>query len=290
LQRAGLHREGEALVVSVAESWLRRPLVSGRLEQRGSAASAASAVQTESDLEIAWRHAREAQSRLKSHFSLWTVEALAVSGSPAREILNKASEWQAELVALGCQGSSAMGRFLLGSVSQKVVHEAECSVRICRGTGWKTSAPVRILMGVDGSLGAEEAVKAVAGRSWPLYSEVRLVTVIDPTEHGASTNIENPDDSWIRPVLDSAESQLRAVELNVSSKIEVGDPKHILVASADEWGADCIVLGAGKSPSQFSLGSVSTAVVARGRCSVEVIRARKMMSSHQNESTNPPGG
>ena len=38
-----------------------------------------------------------------------------------------------DLIVVGSHGRSALGRFMLGSVSQKVVTEAHCSVRVARG-------------------------------------------------------------------------------------------------------------------------------------------------------------
>jgi nucleotide-binding universal stress UspA family protein len=69
---------------------------------------------------------------------------------------------------------------------------------------------------------------------------------------------------------------LRAAELIVSSKIEEGDPKRLLIADAEEWGAECIFIGASCAHTPFEkflLGSVAMAVVTRARCSVEVVRA-----------------
>jgi nucleotide-binding universal stress UspA family protein len=275
LHRAGLPREAEALVISVAERWLPRPPVS-RPAEFGAAAGVAAAEAGE-DVDRAYHLASEAKSRLESHFTTWKVEVAAASGSPAREILNRASSWRPDLIVLGCQGRSALGRFLLGSVSQKVLNEAKCSVRICRGTAWKEASPVRIVIGLDGSASSKEAVKSVANRAWPIGSEVRLVTVIDPSKSITKEGSSPPawQDSWVGPFIDNAEQRLRAVELNVSTKVEVGDPKTVLVADANEWGADCIVMGAAASPSASTLGGVSTAVVTRAHCSVEIIRPSK---------------
>jgi nucleotide-binding universal stress UspA family protein len=53
-----------------------------------------------------------------------------------------------------------------------------------------------------------------------------------------------------------------------------GDPKHVLLDEAEQWGADCLFVGArGLSRiERFLLGSVSAAVAARAQCSVEVVR------------------
>jgi nucleotide-binding universal stress UspA family protein len=70
---------------------------------------------------------------------------------------------------------------------------------------------------------------------------------------------------------------LQAAELIVSSKVEQGDPKQLIVANAEEWGAECIFIGASqgyRALEQLLLGSVATAVVSRAHCSVEVVRDR----------------
>jgi nucleotide-binding universal stress UspA family protein len=61
----------------------------------------------------------------------------------------------------------------------------------------------------------------------------------------------------------------------VSSVVDDGPPKQVLVRLAEEFGADCIFTGATGYTSRFErflLGSVSAAVAARAHCSVEVVR------------------
>ena len=50
--------------------------------------------------------------------------------------------------------------------------------------------------------------------------------------------------------------------------------KSLLLEEAERWGADCIFVGARglNRLERLLLGSVSTAVAARARCSVEVVR------------------
>jgi nucleotide-binding universal stress UspA family protein len=60
----------------------------------------------------------------------------------------------------------------------------------------------------------------------------------------------------------------------VSSLVEEEDATRLLVREAEQWGADSIFVGArglGRL-GRLLLGSVSTAVVARAHCTVEVIR------------------
>jgi nucleotide-binding universal stress UspA family protein len=65
--------------------------------------------------------------------------------------------------------------------------------------------------------------------------------------------------------------------LDASSAVTEGDPKRVLVEEARRWGADCIFVGSAgfsKRFERFLLGSVSSAVVTREHCSVEVVRKK----------------
>jgi nucleotide-binding universal stress UspA family protein len=178
-----------------------------------------------------------------------------------------------------------MGRFVLGSVSQTILTEARCSVRVGRRPRQTDSAPLHLLIGVDGSPGAAAAVQAVAARAWPVGSAVRLVTALDarlcttvafmhlPGETGTEAREEDAS-AWLSKTVDTIAAPLRTRGLTVSSIITEGDPKHVLLDEAEHWGADCIFVGArGHSRvERFLLGSVSAAVAARAHCSVEVVR------------------
>ena len=291
LRRAGLPREAQAIILSVFEQWLPHAghnnlsaLTSGASRSNGVTPLQTAGTGAEKITETR-ALALDAKLRLQAHFPDWDIKAEESSGSPAREILNRAADWGPDLIAVGSQGCSGLGRFLLGSVSQKVANEARCSVRVARGTAWKEGAPVRILLALDGSPGSDAAVEAVRWRMWPPETEVRITTVIDPsngsilTQLGSSAGggVTSTAHAWVQEFIDSAAKKLRGAELIVSSKVEEGDPKSLIIANAEEWGAECIFVGASYAHSSIErllLGSVATAVVSRAHCSVEIVRGR----------------
>lgn len=59
------------------------------------------------------------------------IRTSTVLGSPDQAIVNKAAEWEADLVIVGSHGRGFWGR-LLGSVSDGVVHHSPCSVLVVR--------------------------------------------------------------------------------------------------------------------------------------------------------------
>jgi nucleotide-binding universal stress UspA family protein len=149
---------------------------------------------------------------------------------------------------------------------------------------------MKILLAVDGSECSQAAVSVVAERPWPQDSEVKILSAVEPP-------IMPTSETWVMP--DSYYSQLEkalqeiannaithAVErlqksdgakLVVTAETKNGKARDVILAEAEHWGADLIVLGShGYSGWQrLWLGSVSNAVAVHAPCSVEIVRQRE---------------
>lgn len=62
------------------------------------------------------------------------IETVSRQGDPAAVLADVAEEQGAQLIVLGDRGLTAVKRFLLGSVSNKLAHHAPCNVLIVRGS------------------------------------------------------------------------------------------------------------------------------------------------------------
>ncbi|HSE20063.1 MAG TPA: universal stress protein [Pyrinomonadaceae bacterium] len=292
LKRAGLPESAEAHILSIAEVWLPPPSSSETAEPAEEVRVPDELkrvyARTSAAVEAARASAERARERLKANFPGWHVQAESGSGSPAWELVWKADELKPDLIVVGSHGRTALGRFVLGSVSQRVLTEASCSVRIARGRVEESDSPVRIMIGIDGSPGSKAAVQAVATRYWPPRSEVTLVVVDDPFIPGFVGDLIPPlaetieednkaELAWVEKIAAQSEALLQGVDIKVMRMLKLGDPKRELPKAAEEWGADCIFVGStgfSNRVERFVLGSVSASIAARAHCSVEVVRSR----------------
>jgi len=240
-------------------------------------------------LEEAEELAKRISGRIRSLFPRWNVDSQGEADSPAWALLRKADVWKPDLIVMGARGHSVFGgRLILGSMSQRVLYEAHCSVRIGRGPYKNPNKPVRLLIGVDSSADSNAAVEAVCNRHWPTGTEVGLLVVVDtvmpltsdPSQPSTMKWIEVADESnWsqVREIFEPAAQRIRSAGLHAEVLIRRGNPADEILEEAHTWGADCIFLGAkgARGIDRLLLGSVSSAVSSRAHCSVEVVRPKK---------------
>ncbi len=269
LRRAGLPTAVEAVVAMIAGVFLPPPDDEVADEEIISSPAASmvrpSQLRATKAVESALEKAEQAAVRVKSEFPGWSVRAEAEGGQPAWELVSMANHFDINLVTIGSHSHlSAGGRLILGSVSQRVLYEAPCSVRVARCVERPSDGPIRIVVGFNGSADAEAALNSVTLRSWPPGTEARVISV----------------GNRVGPILDNAEERLRVAGLNAGKVSRDGDPATVLIEEAENWRADSIFVGTRNEHGFQHLlhGSVSAAVAARAPCSVEVVRARKSIA------------
>jgi nucleotide-binding universal stress UspA family protein len=270
LMRAGLPSASEAVVFTVTYIILPPPddLPPGedepvfripRVERHAKA-------RAEKGVNEARALAERATKRVKSAFPDWDVRPEVCCDSPAWAIIKMAYRDNPGLIIIGSNKHSVVGgRLILGSVSQRVLYEAQCSVRVARCSDQRRKGPVRIIVGFNGSPHSELAVDAVMSRAWPKGTEARIVTTLD-----AQMPI-SPDE----PI-----ERLRAAGLLASGVAREGDPTHVLIEESEKWDADSIFVGTRDIHGFQHLlhGNISAAVAARASCSVEVVRSNRNVS------------
>lgn len=244
--------------------------------------------------------ARRCAEQLRARFPGWTVRTTASLLDPGLGLVEKAVEWKADLIVVGSHGRTALGRLLLGSVSQRVLHHAPCPVRITRPRIRVKQGPPRIMVAVDGGEDADRAVAAVRDRAWPRGTEIRVVGIlgqaVDPGVMLADGGVLLADRLMthrrdaLEKKLGEAAGRLTRPGLKVSFTLASGEPREELVQLAGIWKADCVFLGCHGAGAleRILLGSVSSAVATHAPCTIEIVRRRtKAASSQAREASRP---
>jgi nucleotide-binding universal stress UspA family protein len=154
---------------------------------------------------------------------------------------------------------------------------------------------MRILLAVDGSPFSEDAISEVARRPWPPASEVKVVTafqvplIATPDVWSISQEylpaLEQLAREQSQSIVDAAVARLTSLldkAISVEGEVLIGVAREAILERAESWHADLIVMGSHGYGAWrgFLLGSVSQAVIANARCSVEIVHRRE---NHEDE-------
>jgi nucleotide-binding universal stress UspA family protein len=251
-------KQPRVIALHVLDSaWLRLPFRTKLEVQRVKARSARVLKQTKQQL---------ASLNLKG-------TAREEQGAVAQTILKRAPKRDGLLVT-GSKGLNALDRFLLGSVSTKLIQYATCPVLVVKGE----AVPLRrIILGVDRSEASAKALEFVLAKLRPAGSHRNggrkpiHVSVV----HVMPFKYPGWQEVGIRRGLVEQDVQ-KLIDAGFTSQpvCVVGNPADEILDVAATQHADLILLGAkGLSGiDRFLLGSVSTRVVQHAKCAVLVVR------------------
>jgi nucleotide-binding universal stress UspA family protein len=205
-------------------------------------------------LQIAQREA-ELRAALEEHAAALGgahgVELFVEKGVPYAEICRRAEAWNADRIVVGSHGRGGIARVLLGSVAERVVRHAHCSVHVARPT--ENSGVVLAATDLsDPSLpavkaGAEEARRRGArlvvvsaidwwGGAWTsaVGTPFGMATAMPPAE--LQNEVRASLDTMLRRALETfgAEGETRVLE---------GSAAAAIVQAAEDLGAELVIVG-----------------------------------------------
>lgn len=202
------------------------------------------------------------------------VSRKVCEGDPARTIAEYAGEGNFDLIVMPTHGYGPFRRFLLGSVTAKVLHDATCPV----WTGPHMEAIPshealrfrKILCAV--SLEAESYDVLGWGRclAREFDTELHVVHVIAPSERRAGGWSFDPD--WRADVARRARASIDELQSQLHSwgevSIEIGEPADAICESACRLGADLVVIGRGRAGLISRLRTHAYSIVRESPCPV----------------------
>jgi len=212
-------------------------------------------------------------------------ESLIERGHPVEVITRLAAEREMDLIVIGSRGLSGVEAFLIGSVSEGVLHHAHCPVLIVRGVHAPQRAPEwkRLLLASDGSKGACQATAAALEIAEKFAASLEVLNVTDTPlfSYGLSPYLPADNEtastgaaSLLAKITEEVGADATATGVHRSFHQETGYPAEIIVGFADRTDASLIVIGS-RGLGTFKslvLGSVSNRVARHSHRSVLVTR------------------
>ncbi len=187
-----------------------------------------------------------------------------------------------ELIVMGTQGRTGLKRILLGSVAEKVIRHAPCSVLAVRGKNG-TSAFHHVLCPIDFSESSRAALERAGKLADPSGLGITLLHVLDlPVRFSGEPNVggflEDLDRNAARMLADWAADLRTHVSVPVVTRTRIGSPGAQALAVLEEDPTfDLAVVGShGRTGLRRAvLGSVAERIVRHAPCPVLVARNRE---------------
>ena len=212
---------------------------------------------------------RDLNAFLASEWEGIDVRRVVVEGDAAREIVAYAHTEGVGLIIMPTHGFGPFRRFILGSNTAKVLHDADCPVwtGVHLEEAPVSMGPVRtILCAVD--LGPQSA----AALEWA-SSMARELAATLTLLHVASCPSASPEAAGRSSVLEAATEELARLKASVSApadlRVEAGEACRAICGAALHLGASLLVIGRGSAAGVFGrLRTNSYAIIRQSPCPV----------------------
>ena len=210
-----------------------------------------------------------------------------LEGDAAEAIITEADRQPGTLIVMATHGRSGLGRWLLGSVTDKVVRHANHPTLVIRAREDADGTPAvigEVILPLDGSLTAEAAVPHAVEMSKMLGVGISLVRAVSPAAHADAFAEYMPDGyaQMVEEAREDAEKYLDGVATRirdqgisaVRTEASIGNAASTIVDLTQAADDPLVVMAThGRSGvGRWVLGSVTDRVVRHGYGPVLVVR------------------
>ncbi|MEO8051443.1 MAG: universal stress protein [Acidobacteriota bacterium] len=195
--------------------------------------------------------AREEMSKfLAEDLKHLDVKREVVQGDPALQIVAAARQAASDLIMLPSHGLSVFRRFILGSITAKVLHDAECpvwtGVHMENAPALEVIAFRKVLCAVDLSAQSERALGWAAGFAKEHSAELLVAHVVPAAEAGPAKYL---DQRFVAEMAPHVREELNVLlkKLNIEARTIVvgGDPAKAVSEIVQSEKVDQLVIGRG---------------------------------------------
>lgn len=208
------------------------------------------------------------------------VSGRLLSGTPWVEIVDQLEKEAFDLCVIGTHGRTGLARIFLGSVAEKVIRHAPCSVLVVR-PDTEVDRFSHVLVPIDFSEGARAALERAAQLVDPAGTITVLHVIEVPVAYSGEITIpdlaRNLDKRATAALEEEAARLARETPATVRIRSRIGYPGAQTLAALDaDSSIDLVVMGShGRTGiARVLLGSVAEKVVRHARCPVLIARKR----------------
>lgn len=202
-----------------------------------------------------------------------SVDRLLLEGDPAAKIVKTAHELGVSLVVMPTHGYGTFRRFILGSVTAKVLHDADCPV----WTGIHMEAArvddvhlARIAVGVDLRSHSERTLMWARRFAGEVGAEVALLHAM-PSLEGQPGDYFDPD--WRKQLEAAAREEITGLMKRLGWEAPLltdsGEAAGTVCRLARDWKADLLVIGRGSASGVLGrLRANAYSIIRQSHCPV----------------------
>jgi len=219
------------------------------------------------------------------------VKSVIVTGDPAEQIAEYADKKNIDLIIMGTRGRSALKRWVLGSVADKVVSASSCPAALISSKDsedgvWGKKILHKALVILDGTEKSEVVIPYVEELASRLDMEIALLQLVEqayeyydgaedfshvPVSKEKMNSIKAKTRRYLRKLADRLEGK----GITVKTMVMTGDSAETIIKVAGKIDADVLVMATRGHPgiSRWIFGSVRDEIVNIGNTLVLLVRA-----------------
>ncbi len=206
------------------------------------------------------------------------IIAVEEEGYPDTTIIEKAADFECDLIVMGARGVRGVELLFLGSATRAVTISSPRPVLVFKRPSWTASGTMKVLFATDGSEIAKEAGKFLATLPLPADTEITVINI-------SSSFVSDIPEKYMKEmgetiagkpstfreserIFEMAKADLGGFR-NIDYLLRIGDPSREILAMEKNIEPDMIVVGCrGLRGIKGMMGSVSRRLLGYSESSV----------------------
>ena len=244
------------------------------------------------------RYLDQVMTRMAADPGTPAPETYVDEGEAAGRIIAQARQQRAAIIVMGTHGRSGLGRWLYGSVAERVLRDSGLPIFMVPAISshtWPADRQPRIMVTLDGSDFAREAIEPASEIAGALGADLLLIRALPPVVYPSNpyglyyvppiVEVE-ADVADLAAQLEALAAPLRARGLAVTVKVVPGIPDDAIAAAVRDERVDVVAMAThGRTGlPRLVMGSVATGVLHKANTPLLLVRPQAIHGAASEEA------